>query len=764
MSRSRELFTNFFERWNNLAFLEISIDKTILNYNSGAEKIFKYSRDEIIGKDFSILYLRDSKSMNYDYIFSAQKFEGEVLFCDKEGKEKWVFLFASFLSQKKEYILVAIDITDFKRLIKELEKKVDTLEKIKFAAKNGVWDWNLLTNEVYYDEVYYKMAGYDPGEFPPRLEEFKKRVHPDDINRVMKSAKMHIEGKTPRFEEEFRFKRKDGSWMWILGKGVIVERDIYEKPGRFIGIHIDITKLKDVENKLREKEEQYRRIFEVSQDIIFVTDSKTDKIVTINSTAYKLLGYTDEEFFNHKVTYFFRNPEDRIVLFKEVRKRNGQISNFEVEFRKKDGSTLVGLLSGRNVYDYKGNIIGFHGTIRDITNLKKIQMHLAHSQKMESLGLLAGGVAHDFNNLLTVINGYSEMILMNLKKGMPLYDNVSSILEAGKKAESLVKQLLAFSRKQESDFRVLELNEIISSLEKMLRRTIGEDIELKFYFSKNISYIKADKTQIEQILINLVVNARDALRALKEDKRKKYIIVETGETVFDEKTILDKPGAKPGRYVYFTVSDNGIGMDKKLQKKVFDPFFTTKEVGKGTGLGLSMVYGIVKQHGGYIYVYSEPLVGTMFKVYFPAIVPEQEMKEENKKIEINPYVRGNETILIVEDEEIVKNIELNILEMFGYNVYTAKNGKEALDFLKRHNDIKIDLIVTDMVMPEMNGKDFIEKALEFRDDFKVIFASGYTDSYFFDTNLLTRKNVKFIHKPFSVEDFLRIIRSVLDNK
>ncbi len=797
-----------------------------------------------------------------------------------KGETMWFEGKASPKSSKIAFFITQ-DITELRKEYEALKESEDRLSKIMLASNDGMWDWNLKTNEVYYDPRYYKMAGYSVNEFPHTLEEFQKRIHPEYLDMVMNQAQKHLNGEIDRFIVEFPFKKKNGEWMWILGRGVIVERDENGVPLRFVGTHTDITErkkisealrlseekfrlafksspdalnintmdgvyvdinegftnvtgytrkdvigkssleiniwvkhkdhkklvtalkkkgfvqnlesqfrckdgsikiglmsaaiitindkphilsitrditeIKKAEESLKQSEEKYRLIFEESQDVIFV--SSTDgRILDMNPAGLKLFGYSSlEEIKNVDISKeLYKNPEEWLK-YQEFIQKNGFVKDYELHLKKKDGSELIVLENSTAIYDTNKNIIGYRGILRDITEKKKLEAQLLQAQKMEAVGNLAGGIAHDFNNLLTVINGYAEMALRSMKADNPLYKNIMYILEAGKRAKNLTSQLLAFSRKQIYKPEILNINKVISSMDKMLRRLIDEDINIETILAKSLPNIKADKSQLEQIFINLVVNARDALRAVKKKDFQKKITIETGQTTIDKEYVLKHPGSKEGQYIFFAVSDNGIGMDEETKSKIFEPFFTTKGKEKGTGLGLSMVYGIVKQNNGFIYVYSEPGEGTMFKIYWP--VTEEKGTLKKAKVE-DTILRGNETILIVEDEEDVRRFASEALTYFGYNVIMAANGRIALELIKKES-LKFDLIITDIVMPELNGKDFIKKVRKFYPDVKVLYVSGYTENHIVHNGIL-EENVNFINKPYSVEVLASTVRKILD--
>jgi signal transduction histidine kinase len=412
--------------------------------------------------------------------------------------------------------------------------------------------------------------------------------------------------------------------------------------------------------------------------------------------------------------------------------------------------------------EYKGQAV-YIAIIRDVSQQKLLEQQLHQSQKMESIGRLAGGIAHDFNNLLTAVIGHAELALQKMEGDNPYRKYIHPILKAGKKAANLTAQFLAFSRKQIIQPKIVDINSIISDLDKMLSRLIGEDIIIEKKCKTDILPIKADPGQIEQILINLMLNAMDAINDNQKELAKtnsvKKITIQTDHIFLDEVDSQEHMGAKPGTYVSIAISDNGIGMDEETKEKIFEPFFTTKSEGKGTGLGMSTVYGIVKQNHGVIYIYSKPKRGTTVKIYWPAVVVEKESQELDKKKKYQELTGGKETILLVEDDDIVRDFSVSALREFGYTVLEAPNGKKALQ-LENEKKIKADLLITDIVMPEMNGKELADKYKSLYPSTLVIFTSGYTDVNIIPNNELG-KNSHFLPKPYSIDALLGKVREVL---
>ena len=437
------------------------------------------------------------------------------------------------------------------------------------------------------------------------------------------------------------------------------------------------------------------------------------------------------------------------------RVRSGEhVPPFETVRRRKDGKQIHVSVSISPIRDSDGRIMGASAISRDISERKRLEEQVRQSQKMEAIGQLAGGVAHDFNNLLTIISGYSDMLLSSLKADNPAREILAEIQRAGEKAASLTRQLLAFSRKQVLEPRVLDLNAIVTDTEKMLRRLIGEDLSLTTVLAPELGRVKADPGQLEQVIVNLVVNARDAMPEGGQ------ITIETANVEVDQAYFQTRPEVQPGSYVVLAVSDTGHGMDEATKARIFEPFFTTKGPGKGTGLGLATVYGIVKQSGGSIYVYSEPGLGSTFKIYLPLV--KDEIPARKSSPGTNPPSRGKETILLVEDEVAVRAITRFALQSFGYTVLEARDGQEAIRLCEEQKPA-IDLLVSDVVMPEMSGRQLTERLLTMVPRLKVLYVSGYTDDAIVRHGVL-EPGAAFLQKPFTPKALANKVREVLDDR
>jgi nitrogen-specific signal transduction histidine kinase/CheY-like chemotaxis protein len=394
------------------------------------------------------------------------------------------------------------------------------------------------------------------------------------------------------------------------------------------------------------------------------------------------------------------------------------------------------------------------GVAQDITERRTLEQQLRQSQRMEAIGRLAGGVAHDFNNLLTVIIGNTELLLKQVARGEPMWEDLKEISTASQRAATLTAQLLAFSRKQVLTPRILHLNTLVTDSSTMLRRLIGEDVELVTRLGVDLNLVRVDPGQMVQVIMNLAINARDAMPTGGK------LTIETANAELDEAYARRHVAMVPGRYVMLAVSDTGVGMDATTQSRIFEPFFTTKELGKGTGLGLSTVYGIVKQSGGNIWVYSEPGQGTVFKIYLPRADETTDSKESSGRVS-GQDLGGTETVLLVEDEDVVRNLVRSILERHGYAVLGAADGTEAMRLLARHLG-RVDLLLTDVVIPQMSGPELAEQVVASHPEVGLLYMSGYTDNAIVHHGVLDA-GLAFIQKPFTPEALLRKVREVLDS-
>ncbi len=601
------------------------------------------------------------------------------------------------------------------------------------------------------------ITGYTPEEFNADPYLWIQMVHPDDREMVRTQVDVVLSGRdVPPFEH--RLIRKDGQERWV-NHTVVLHRSSSGDLLSYDGLIRDITERKSAEEALRESEERYRRLVELSPDGIAITNQ--EKILFINSAGARMLGGRNpEEIIGQPVSRFFPDSDAEKV---NERIHNCPKSN-QGQFHPEE-HVVRG--DGRILYVESASVpFLFHGrpalqvVFRDITERKQaalekhvLEEQLRHSQKMEAMGRLASGVAHDFNNLLSVVLNYTGFVKNTIDSESPLYQDIEEIEKASSRAANLTRQLLAFSRKELSRPVVVNLNGVVAELDKMLRRIIGEDISLGCSLAEDLWMTKVDIAQIEQVLINLAINARDAMPAGGQ------LVITTSNQVISEEYARSRFDSVPGEYVMLSVSDTGTGMTPDTMEHLFEPFFTTKEKGVGTGLGLATVYGIVKGAGGQIWVYSEPGVGSQFKVFLPQARETAHLPEQVETKAKRAY--GSETVLLVEDELQVRNLTERLLMMAGYRVLSAASATEALALTMDHRGA-IDLLLTDVVMPVMSGRQLAKDLCGQRPELRVLYMSGY------DNNIINNYGVfepetNFLAKPFSPEQLLGKIREALES-
>ncbi|HPN85168.1 MAG TPA: PAS domain S-box protein, partial [Victivallales bacterium] len=513
--------------------------------------------------------------------------------------------------------------------------------------------------------------------------------------------------------------------------------------------------LSENEEKLKDQHRQLQQIFDTLPHALIYADPNY-RIVRVNPSFEKIFGYKAKDVVGKDAKFLISNQEEARGM--ELKwydpEKSPDFESFELAYRRANGETFTGESVGTVIRNSKGELIGMFALINDTTERRKLQSQLQQAQKMESVGRLASGVAHDFNNILLVILGYGEILLASTKKDDPNYEVLDQIVQAGKRARELTRQLLAFSRKQTLEMHSVDVNQVILGFEKLLRRIIGEDIVLELKLCHDDCRVIADTGQMEQVFMNIAVNARDAM------PNGGTMIIQTSLTKFNESCIANKTEIASGEYVLVNISDTGHGMDRHTLDNLFEPFFTTKGSEKGTGLGLATSYGIIKQHGGSIGVYSEPGKGTTFRIYIP-MTKEKSVSVKTTSDEPRE-LRGRETILLVEDDEQVRNVTLAILKKYGYSVICANNGSSAISALDKCGG-EVDLLFTDVIMPGIKGADLFNALFPKYPRIKALYMSGYADSLIVNKGFI-KEGINFIQKPFSERELLLKIRSVLDKK
>jgi len=616
-------------------------------------------------------------------------------------------------------------------------------EGIIVSAADGAWLYMSPAAERIFGCSHAKVLG-------KRIVDF---VHPDDRAKI---AEAMTQVRTPSDETvatEFRIVHPDGSIHWIAGTSSNLIGD--SAIGGIVSNVRDITEGKSAAEALRRSEARFAKLSE-SGIVGIITADFDGRFLDVNDAYLKMIGYTREELISGSVHWNDVIAPDQRALTTQMQAplvTLGIAPAWETAAVAKDG-TRVPMLVGAALLDAT-TVVAFCADLtekkRVEEHLRKTEEHLRQAQKMEAVGRLAGGIAHDFNNVLSVVLSYAEVLLFDIEEGSPMRDDVEEIRKAGERAAELTRQLLMFSRQQVLAPKVIDLNDLLSDMTKMLKRVVGEDIDLSFSRAPSLGLVRADPSSLEQVIMNLVVNARDAMPTGGT------LTIETGNVVLDEEHSRAHGCSRTGPHVLLRASDTGVGMDEATQSRIFEPFFTTKSNDKGTGLGLSTVFGIVEQSGGCVSVESQIGKGTTFKIYLPC----EEGVTETKRAVVTPKDdRGTETVLLVEDEEQVRTVARGILQRLGYRVLEARNAGEALLSCEKHEG-EIHLLLSDIVMPQMSGPELAKRLSSMRPHMKVLFMSGYTDDSIMRHGVLNA-DIEFLHKPFTPSAIARKVREVLD--
>ncbi len=747
------------------AIIGKNLDGSITSWNRGAEKIYGYAASEVIGKPISILFasgLEDDAKQILEKIKSGEPVEHyETVRRRKDGRDIHMSLTVSSIRNYKGIIVAAStigrDITDRKQAEDALQQSEEQFRTLVESAPDAIFI-EVGGRFVYLNDAAIHMYGA-ASEEELSGHAIIGRIHPDHRANVLERIRFIDEERKPTPLMELKHVKLDGTTVYAESHAVPIK---YRKSKAALVFVRDITERKKNEEALSISEERYRRLFEdASMGIFRVT--LEGKLIDVNPAFTLMFGFDSQEEVKSQVNDvavdLFVDPSRRHEIVRMMLDTKRPV-HAESLYRRKDGSTFTADLHAWAVRDKEGKLLYLEGFVEDISERKrakeekeKLEAQLFQAQKMESVGRLAGGVAHDFNNMLGVIIGRAEMALQQDVSNDKLKHHLDEILKAALRSADLTKQLLAFARKQTAVPKILSLNDTISGMLQMLRRLIGEDIDLLWGPELDLWKVKIDPSQVDQILANLAVNARDAISGVGA------ITLRTENVVIDDSNWADTPEFIPGEYVLLTVSDNGSGMSEEVRSNIFEPFFTTKEIGKGTGLGLSTVYGIVKQNDGFIYVESEPGKGTTFKIYLPRFEAETAHVPSG---EINvKRLTGTETILLVEDDEAILDLGKMILENLGYTVLAAQTVVDSISLVKEHPG-DIHLVITDVVMPEMNGRELAEKLRVIRPNLKCLYMSGYTADVIAHRGILDG-GLNFIQKPFRRDDLAAKVRQVLDH-
>jgi PAS domain S-box-containing protein len=733
-------------------------DRRLTFMNPAAERMFGFGFDEFRGQSLHTMihhsrpdgspYPASECPMSAVFTTSTTLHDHRDVCFRKGGTPVYVSVSNAPLIRGGKIVAMVViirDVTEAELAGRKLAETNERLESALATAALGVWSVNFETGEVKWDDRMNALAGRAPGE-PVTMAEALSDIHPDDRHQIETMLQMPVESGRD-IQWEWRVTPRGGGVRWHQSRGHVI-RDESGKVVATRGVTRDITDLK----RAQEVREHFAAIVESSEDSIS-SATLEGIIVSWNRGAQAIFGYAPAEVVGKSAAILI--PSERsgeMPMFLARIARGEATEHYQTERLTKDGRRIVVSITLSPVRNDAGQVVGVSTITRDITREKLLEEKLRQAEKMEAIGQLAGGIAHDFNNLLTIINGYAAMGLIVAADEL-LREQLAAIQAAGLRATALTGQLLAFSRKQMlHQVQVVSINAVVEAMHPLLRRVIREDIECVMELDPALSNVKADPHQLEEVLLNLVINAGDAMPSGGR------ILIETKNAVLDDQYVLEHPDAVAGNYAMLAVSDSGAGIDPGIRARIFEPFFTTKPVGKGTGLGLSMVYGITRQSGGHVTCHSETGMGATFRVYLPASEGGESRPYSARDPEPES-VRGTETILLVEDDAALRTYAAKVLRDLGYSVHEASDGKEAV-VLGEKNRETIDLLITDMVMPGLSGLDLAAVMAPPGTRMKVLYVSGYTDHAIVQKGIL-EPGLEFLGKPYSPGQLARKVRELL---
>lgn len=765
---SEDLFQQFIESVPDAGLL-VNAKGLVVLVNEETIALFGYPRKELIGKPVTALVperFRMETTARLKALTGPQPAPADttltVLGLRKDAVEFPVEIVLSPIETTEGLFVIAAfaDITRLKRTEQALVESERRFLKMATCAPVGLFQTDPKGDCIFVNERWCEISGLTAEAAAG--QGWVKSLHSDDRDRVFQewynAAKSGKE-----FASEYRYGRPDGTAIWVSGNAVA----LHDEDGRvtgYLGTVTDITARKEAEEALRRSEERFKSLVVNIPGAVYRCAADADWTMEFISDAIEeISGYPASDFVRNRVRTFagLIHPQDRMMAQLAVKAGLAARLPYHVEYRivRKDGDIRWVQEKGRGIFGRDESVLWRDGAILDITErkqteeqLRKQEEQIRQSQKMEAIGRLSGGIGHDFNNMLMTITGYSELLLSRLGPDDPLRKQVEEIKKAGQRGGVLINQLLAFSRRQVLQLKELDVNAVVQDMERMLQPVLGEQIQVVTALTPSPAWVKADRGQLEQMLVNLALYAREAMMPASPSGEPRN----PGGTITLKTAVLDQSQApfekpfrsNPGTYVTLAVSDTGPGMDAYTQEHCFEPFFGPK--GEGTGLELPTVYGIVKQSGGHIEVSSEPGQGTTFTVYLPRIEPPASAGT----------AAGTETILLAEDELMVRGVVRSMLEMLGYTVLEASQGQEAMRICQEHQGT-IHLLLTDVVMPGMNGRELAENLAALRPETRILYMSGYTDDVIVQQGML-REGAAFLGKPFTPETLARKLRQVLD--
>ncbi|MCB9099816.1 MAG: PAS domain S-box protein [Anaerolineales bacterium] len=752
LRQSEERFSKVFSANPDGLILTRMRDGFIIDVNESGEQLFGYNRAELVGRTSLWMnlfaHLDDRPKIVQQLQQQGSLRDYEVIVRIKSGELRTMAVSIEQVELDGEPHLISLvrDITEQKQVEAQLAYHAYILENLA-EGLNYVDDQGIIH---FTNPAFDAMFGYERGEVIGRHVSIMNDMPPAENQKFVADVLAELQTKG-FWEGEFSNRKKDGTSFVTHGK---VQALTLGEQSYWVTFQQDVTERKRAETALRESEARYRALYNNSPVMMHSIDI-TGRLVSVSDYWLEVMGYERDEIIGQPAPNFLTEESRRYAIQVAIPQlmKMGQVKDVPYQFVKKNGTMIDVLLSAIVEYDIDGNFVRSMAVLVDITERKQLEEQLRQAQKMEAIGQLTAGIAHDFNNLLTAINGFAELTRLALPPNDPLTTNIAKISHSGQLAANLINQLMIFSHKQIIEPQVLNLNEVVNQIDKLLRRIIGEHIDLKTATFPHLWPVKADRSQLEQVIVNLAVNARDAMPEGGQ------LTIQTTNMTLDETTAgVDYFQIEPGEYVLLTISDTGIGMSQAIQARIFEPFFTTKERGRGTGLGLATVYGIVKQNEGAIRVISEVGQGTTFKIYWPRAGETD--PHPAPSMDVSDLPTGSETILLVEDDEGVRGLVSRILEMQGYTVLTACDGREALQ-LAAHYSSKIDLLLTDVVMPGIHGRALAEQLGRKHPHLKVLYISGYSDEEIAHHGVLD-SGVAFLQKPFKFSDLTYKLRQVLD--